>query len=135
MGSFTVFPLRNAPYAPYGISYSRVLCPQNTGEILKGVVVHPAVLQPMLCGLQVGIWTMESKRDGLPPVGNTRGAAAPRSGGENDALLGWGRGRGNTLTGMSGQRGTAKYTEGPLGGITRSRMASYDSAVMLGLPR
>lgn len=77
-----------------------------------------------------------------------------RSGRENDALLGWGRrssdasnmipstvGRGkgkggSKLTGGSGERGgTAKYTEGPLGSGARSRMASYDSATTLGLPR
>lgn len=59
---------------------------------------------------------------------------------EGDALLGWGKGRGknnNKLTGGSGDRdrGTAKYTEGPLGGSARSRMASYDSATTPGLPR
>lgn len=74
-----------------------------------------------------------------------------RSGRENDALLGWGRssdasnmipstvGRGkggSKLTGGLGERGgTAKYTEGPLGSGARSRMASYDSATTLGLPR
>lgn len=74
-----------------------------------------------------------------------------RSGRENDALLGWGRGGdasnmipstvgrgkgGSKLTGGSGDRGgKAKYTEGPLGSGARSRMASYDSATTLGLPR
>lgn len=75
-----------------------------------------------------------------------------RVGRENDALLGWGsrssdasgmipstigRGKGGSkLTGGSGERGgTAKYTEGPLGSGARSRMASYDSATTLGLPR
>lgn len=71
-----------------------------------------------------------------------------RSGRESDALLGWGRrsnmipstvGRGkggSKLTGGSGERGgNAKYTEGPLGSGARSRLASYDSATTLGLPR
>ncbi|CAN0118008.1 unnamed protein product [Scytosiphon promiscuus] len=47
-----------------------------------------------------------------------------------------GKGKGSKLTGGSGDRGgTAKYTEGPLGSGARSRMASYDSATTLGLPR
>lgn len=75
-----------------------------------------------------------------------------RIGRENDALLGWGRsggasnmipstvgrgkGGGSKLTGGAGERGgTANYTEGPLGSGARSRMASYDSATTLGLPR
>ena len=78
---------------------------------------------------------MESKREALPPAGNARGSAAPPSGRENDTLLGWGQERGNKLTGRSGPKGTTKYTEASLGGIARSRMASYDSAAILGLPR
>lgn len=76
-----------------------------------------------------------------------------KSGREDDALLGWGsrsssannmipstvaRGgnKGSKLTGGSGDRGgNAAYTEGPLGSGARSRMASYDSATSLGLPR
>lgn len=48
-----------------------------------------------------------------------------------------GRGKGGSkLTGGSGERGgNAKYTEGPLGSGARSRLASYDSATTLGLPR
>ncbi|CAB1120890.1 CAT [Ectocarpus sp. CCAP 1310/34] len=79
--------------------------------------------------------------------------ATPR-GSEKDALLGWGsggnasntmipstvgRGRGkgsSKLKGGSGDRGgTTAYTKGPLGSGARSRMASYDSATTLGLPR
>ncbi|CAM9488488.1 unnamed protein product [Ectocarpus sp. 13 AM-2016] len=79
-------------------------------------------------------------------------SGAPTRGSENDALLGWGsdasntmipstvgRGRGkgsSKLKGGSGDRGgTTAYTEGPLGSGARSRMASYDSATTLGLPR
>lgn len=94
----------------------------------------------------------------MDPVGGESPARAapgvtPR-GSENDALLGWGRGgkasntmipstvgrgRGkgsSKLKGGSGDRGgTTAYTEGPLGSGARSRMASYDSATTLGLPR
>lgn len=56
---------------------------------------------------------------------------------EDDALLGWGtpRGQKNKLTGGTRRGGGAEYTEGPLGGHTRSRVATYDSASTLGLPR
>lgn len=85
----------------------------------------------------------ESKGNDPPSSGRER---------ENDSLLGWGKHttgsgtfasgtsaknkRSDNLTGgTSGHRGTATYTEGPLGGHSRSRMASYDSATTLGLPR
>lgn len=87
-----------------------------------------------------------------PEAETDRDVFDSKSGREDDALLGWGsrsstassmipstvaRGkRGSKLTGGSGDRGgTAAYTEGPLGSGARSRMASYDSATTLGLPR
>lgn len=92
--------------------------------------------------------------DGAAATATAGAPAESSTGNENDALLGWGRGhntsgrassmipstvgrgRGSKLTGGSGERGgTAKYTEGPLGSGARSRMASYDSATALGLPR
>lgn len=97
-----------------------------------------------------------------PAAGESSAAAAAKEtnrdvfdskgGREDDTLLGWGsrtsgannmipstvaRGKkGSKLTGGSGARGgAAAYTEGPLGSGARSRMASYDSASTLGLPR
>lgn len=100
---------------------------------------------------------MEPTGSGQSGGGGAAAAGASsesKNGNENDALLGWGRGRdasskasnmipstvgrgkGSKLTGGSGDRGgSAKYTEGPLGSGARSRMASYDSATTLGLPR
>lgn len=55
---------------------------------------------------------------------------------ENDALLGWGKAKkGNKLTGGSSLLGKPSFTEMPLGRSSRTRRASYDSAVSLGLPR
>lgn len=72
---------------------------------------------------------------------SARGKTSLRSTGEgqskeNDALLGWGKvNKGNKLTGGSGSIGKPSFTEMPLGRSSRSRRASYDSAISLGLPR
>ncbi|CAN0289149.1 unnamed protein product [Ascophyllum nodosum] len=62
-------------------------------------------------------------------------ASSNDQGSENDVLLGWARSKRNKLRGGSRVGKTANFTEGPLGGNSRSRVVSYDAATSMGLSR